>query len=360
MQSTYLQTILRCFASMEIDGLRLYLKEEYTYENTTKEIFLNQFESIFESHRASGDTELLLFPGACASHTCSNCGQRGYRLVGNNSKNYIDLIFELKGDDIIDIYSCMEFQSDTKIPDLESKADIYINLDDEVSFPKSPEYWAKVYAAQGAYNELITKPPRKLTFKEMTYWLSKHADLYERLGGFDVFSPQMRWSRFLMLYSDLREMNELISENLDQIRQANREQKQLRTEQEIVEWLLRYEEIHENGTVDLMFTIVKDGEEYYFDNTNLYLFKGEIFNETLEFFYSYQNHHEPLLKKYSIYTQEEEAQIYSEENFKEEKPDLYSLRFHLESRKKLEGMGVFLPYYLKKDDKQTDNLDAPF
>lgn len=356
--TSYLQSILCYFCIMDIDLLRYYLKDKYTYQEATKEVFLDKIENIFEEHRNVGDTELLLYEGACTSKTCENCGKKGYRLVGNRSKNYIDLIFEVDGDDITDIYTCSEFESYTEIPDLETKADIYINLDDEVGFPKPPEYWARVYAARDAYNELITTPPRKLTFEEMTYWLDKHADLYQRSGGFGFLKPHMKWTSFLMLYADLQEMVHLISENIDQIRQANCELKQVETEQELIEWLLRYEELHGKGTVDLMFTVAKDGEEYYFDKTNLYLFKGEIFNETLRFFDSYQTHHEPLLEKYTIYTREEEAEMYDEENYKEEKPDLYSIKFHLESRKELEELGVNLPFYLR--DKGKLDEEIPF
>src|SRR5680860_1481225 len=167
---TYLQSILHYFTIMDIDRLRYFLKDEYTYEETTKEIFLNEIESIFEAHRNSGDTELLLYPGVCAGKTCENCGKKGFRYVGNKSKNYMDLIFEIEEDDIKDIFSCGEFKSNAEISGLKTRASIYIHLDDRVSFKKTPEYWTKVYAAQDAYNELITTPPRTLDFDEFKYW----------------------------------------------------------------------------------------------------------------------------------------------------------------------------------------------
>lgn len=343
---------------MDIDLLRYHLKDKYTYQEATKDVFLDKIESIFEAHRNAGDTELWLFPGACAGNDCENCGKKGYRFVGNHSKNYIDLLFEVKGDDITDIYSCSQFNSDTGIPNLGQKDSIFFDPDDKAHFTKSPEYWAQVYAATNAYATLVTKPPRKLTFEEMKYWLDKHASLYKQLEGFSFLKPGMKWTPFLRLYYDLDEIGSIISENIDQMRQANNELKQIKTEQEIIEWLLRYEEIYKKGMVDLMFTVVKDGEEYYFDNTNLYLFKGEIFNEILGFFESYQIHHEPLLEKYIIYTREEEAEMYNEEHYKEEKPDLYSLKFHLESRKELEELGVNLPFYLR--DKGKLDEEIPF
>jgi len=113
---------------MDIEKLRLYLKDKYTYEDTTKEKFLNEIEQIFEAHRNSGDTELIIYKGACAgSKICDNCGKKGYRFVGNHSKNYMDLLFEFEGDDIKDIYSCSYFETDVDIENLGIKADLDVD-----------------------------------------------------------------------------------------------------------------------------------------------------------------------------------------------------------------------------------------
>lgn len=46
-QNSYLKIILSHFNSMDIAKLRLYLKDEYTYQETTKEIFLMEVEKVF-------------------------------------------------------------------------------------------------------------------------------------------------------------------------------------------------------------------------------------------------------------------------------------------------------------------------
>ena len=126
---------------MDIGKLRLYLKDEYTYSSTTKEIFLKEIEEVFEAHIYSGDTELLVYNGACASKTCgNNCGLKGYRFVGNISKNYMDLLFIMEGDDITDIFDCVQFKTEIEIEGLQIKADICYDLDylsekDSDSFP---------------------------------------------------------------------------------------------------------------------------------------------------------------------------------------------------------------------------------
>lgn len=166
-QSSYLQSILSNFASMNIDNLRLFLKDEILYQDTTKEIFLNEIESIFEAHKNSEDTELIICKGKCAGKTCENCGKQGYRFVGNKSKNYFDLLFEMIGDDITDIYSCAQFNTFDEIDKLGTKAEVEINLDDQASYVKTPEYWAKVYAATTAWSEIITTPPRVISYKDL-------------------------------------------------------------------------------------------------------------------------------------------------------------------------------------------------
>jgi hypothetical protein len=82
---------------MDIAKLRLQLKDDYTYDETTKEIFLNKIESVFEAQKNLGDTELIIYKGACAGKKCDNCGKKGYRFIGNHSRSYIDLLFENEG-----------------------------------------------------------------------------------------------------------------------------------------------------------------------------------------------------------------------------------------------------------------------
>src|SRR5690554_3883593 len=111
--SGYIQTILKAFTTMDIDTLHLHLKD-YSYQDTTKAVFLRELENVFVNFKQAGDTELFIYEGHCIGKSCSNCGKKGYRFVGNHSKGYLDMIFETEGDDILDIYSCAIFKSDKK------------------------------------------------------------------------------------------------------------------------------------------------------------------------------------------------------------------------------------------------------
>ena len=133
MYRSYLQSILNHFVNMDITKLRLYLKGEYTYDETTKEIFLNEIESVFEVQRNLGDTKLLVYEGSCIGKKCDNCGKKGYRFVGNHSKSYIDLLFEIEGDEINDITDCAQFKTVVRIADLGMKFDIDVDLDAQIN-----------------------------------------------------------------------------------------------------------------------------------------------------------------------------------------------------------------------------------
>ena len=134
--TTYLKTILIYFQTMDIEMLRLHLKDEYSYQNTTKEIFLDKLQGVFEDYKNSGETILLMRKGECISESsvCKNCGKSGYRFIGNNKGVYIDFIFEIEGDDIKDIYDCSTFETHKKTEHSGFQAYIYINQDDKITF----------------------------------------------------------------------------------------------------------------------------------------------------------------------------------------------------------------------------------
>jgi len=290
-QNTYLQTILYCFSILDLDKLQFYLKEEYTYQDTTKEIFLNKIKDIFEAHKNSGDTALLIYEGVCGHEKCGNCGKSGYRFIGNKSRNYFDLLYIITDDDIKDIFQCREFQTHLDSGELKNDAFIHIDLDDEVTFNKTPEYWAKVYSATAAYSEMITTPPRQIDFEELSYWVDKHSVSDASIGNYNIFKPGMKWSPFSKLYADLKETRLYISNHLNEFRQANYLITQIETEQNLIDWVLKYEAIYEEASVDLLYSFRKEGENYILNEQKLILVTGDEFFQTLTFieFYQIQN-----------------------------------------------------------------------
>lgn len=344
-QNSYYKTILNYFQSMDIEKLRVYLKESYTYQDTTKKIFLDEVQAIFEANKNSGDTELIAYPGKCVAECdlCDNCGKSGYRFIGNNSANFFDLIFEIEGDDIKDIYDCSRFETNEIIKNLGNQADIYIQIDDKVTFNKSPEYWSKINAATNAYSEIITTPTRIMSFEELEYWINKHAIINERIGENDIFQPRMKWTTFTELYAYLKETKNYISNHFNDLVSAKQKIEKTITEEEEIEWVMNAESLYNKAPYELMYLLEKQEDYFIFQKRNPIFFIGNEFAIVLFFIETYKIKEAQLLSKYQTYTEEELIDIYNNEDI-----DLTSLSFHIKKRKALKELGIEIPYYLSK------------
>lgn len=355
---SYLSRILNCFKSMDIGRLRQDLNENYNYQDTTQEIFLNEVEKIFEALNYSDDTELIIYPGKCDGKMCVNCGKKGYRFVGNQSKNYFDLLFETDGDDIKDIYHCEQFKIFDHIEGLGTRAEIEINLDDQTTFNKTQEYWSKVYAANKAWSEIITEPPRQLDFSELCYWVDKNTLTDLMIGSFSLFQStdltNMKWTPFSMLYADLTEITSYISNHIKDFKLANYQAMQIQTEQDLINWIVKYEDIHEKAPYDLKYCIEKENENFRLFPKNPILLFDPIFDATFSFFKFFQDHFDDIFLKYSTYIDDDNSIIFNTGGKRSYGVANFSLKFHLAHRKAMEDLGTEVPFFLNQKDKDND------
>ena len=347
-KSSYIQTILNNFASMNIENLRLFLNEDILYQDTTKAVFLDQVESIFEAYKNSGDTQLLIYTGNCSSKPCGNCGKKGYRFLGNNSRNYLDLLFETTEDDITDIFYCRRFKTHVELDKLGVRGELEVNLDEQVTYEKTPEYWSKVYAANKAWSEIITTPPRVVNFDELEYWIEKNEVTDSLIGSYDFTEAQMKWTRFSTLYDNLRNIRAYISNHLDEFKQANLEARQIEKEQDLVDWIVKYEDIHESSSIDFKYNWIKDKQRYKLFPWNPLLLSDPIFDETFSFFKFFQEYFDDIFVKYSAYIDEENLILYNNGGSSSFGVSHFSLKYHLAYRKAQEEIGTEVPFYLKK------------
>ena len=266
----------------------------------------------------------------------------------------MDLIFETEGEDIKDIYNCSEFKPYDEIENLRTNEGIYINEDDKVTFNKTPDYLAKVSLAEAAYSEIITIPPRQLNFKELSYWLDKHSLLNSGIGNYTVFESRMKWSPFSSLYTDLQEIRYYIRDHLEEMIKANSITDRIETEQDLIDWLFKYEVIYEKASIHLKCLFVKE-DEYFklLNNLNPILFHGEAFIETFSFIEYYHKHYDELFDKYGTYTKKEEKEVIHNPDSKVEYRQVFSLRFHLARRKAMEENGINIPLYLNQESNQS-------
>jgi hypothetical protein len=290
--NSYLQSVLSAFAEMDIDKLQFYLKEEYNYQDTTKEIFLEKISGLFKDFREEGNSHLEIHPGLCGSDPkeCDNCGKRGYLFMGNASKNYIGMVFEFKEDELTDIFDCSFFKTDSPVADLGSKASVYVHRDEDIKFNKTPEYWSKVNAAEKAYAELITDPYRMLEIEELCYWLEKNQFVYQYIGEYSVFDSPMRWTPFTELYYELENCTTYITTHQKQFREALKNSSEDLTRPKLLTWLNTYKTLHEEVPVEWSFLVKKDGE-HYFNSTKTLGFTGAAFDRTQAFITRYETYY---------------------------------------------------------------------
>jgi hypothetical protein len=122
-QITSAQLVLKCIQAMNTEALYLLLDVERTYQDWKRNEFILKLERVMEKFEADGDTYLNAVQGACGG-SCSK-GQNGYLFIGNNSKNYMNLLFVEEELQLTDLYECSLFR--TQFENLELRKRYYID-----------------------------------------------------------------------------------------------------------------------------------------------------------------------------------------------------------------------------------------
>ncbi len=342
----HLFNVLAGVESMNTEKLQRCLKEDYSYQDTTKEVFLTQLEKIFEEHRESGDTRLKVYHGKCAGEGCGNCGKHGYQFVGNVSRNYLSLIIETDSEKrVIDIYGCNEFKTNNVVENLESADWIYINADDLITFNKTPEYLAKVKAANAAFDELLSDQ-RSVNLDDICYWLDKHEFTMQIIANDEFAKSRMKWSQFVDIYSQLKELREYVSIYQDVFSRANHSYQSIKEEKQLITWMLEFEELYSQIPYEFKYNIIKRDDCYMIERFEQLTFNETSFTGMFGFINSYQKHHLDLLNKYGIYTEDEISEIIAHEEYDYSVNPVYSLKFHLERRVEAANIGIDITFNL--------------
>ena len=109
IQITRAQLVLKCIQEMNTAALYYLLDVERTYQDWQRNEFILKLERVIEKLEADGDTYLNAVQGACGG-SCSK-GQNGYLFIGNNSKNYLNLLFVEEELQLTDLYECSLFRT---------------------------------------------------------------------------------------------------------------------------------------------------------------------------------------------------------------------------------------------------------
>lgn len=339
------QLILNAITTMDRSLLELLLDDYKTYHDTTKDLFIEKMNSLFEEFKKQNDTELIPFKGKCKSNSCENKGCTGFSFVGNVSKSYSCLIFEETENNFKDIYHCYQFKTEKKIKGLTEKHSFDINDDDKASFIQTPDYLVKANGAINAFSEISATPPQLLDLEQLSYWLEKHTILYSEIGEYDIFQPIMKWTPFLSLYSDLKEIKDYLDSNYGLIQIAFNQYNTFETEQIKIDWVVTNETIFKLAPYYLQFSKCNDTYiEMTIDQKSKIHFCGKELLISYHFLTNYEITNRDLLKKYCIYTDEEFTEKFNDRAIDNIQEDLYRLNYHMQKRQELEKIGVKIPF----------------
>ena len=101
--------VLKCIQAMNTEALYYLLDQERSYQDWQRNEFILKLEYLMRQFKADGDTYLNAVQGSCGG-SCSK-GQNGYLFIGNNSKNYMNLLFVEEQLELQDLYECSLFRT---------------------------------------------------------------------------------------------------------------------------------------------------------------------------------------------------------------------------------------------------------
>ena len=121
--------VLHFFHELDIDMLDAILDSDRTYQDFKKDVFIAKLTQSFNEFLEAGDTCLEMYPGHCNSNSC-NFNSKGFRFIGNRSKNFMDLIIDIQNGAVKDIYECSFFKCFGDFESLNKQIEI-----DKFNFP---------------------------------------------------------------------------------------------------------------------------------------------------------------------------------------------------------------------------------
>lgn len=325
------EAILKAFSEMNIDMLEFLIEDSKVYHDADKETILRKLGELFAEFKRDGDTALNLHTGKCMSDDCTNKGCKGFSFAGNKTKNYVDFIIEEIGDDLEDFCHCSSFKTDVEV---ERGEYVFFDVyeDEKADFKPYFQYLQNVQVCEKATSEILKEEVNYLTKEDYSYWLTKYAEHYSKIGL--PFTFYGKYKLFNKLYSKLKDTIQY-SEHEKECEKAVKDYNLLVTEREdtLLNWLLTYTTLEEKLGLMWVSNFENDGEVRtgfvkLMKKQNLCI-AIEDYKHAIAFKTIFDEHYWPLLTKYSTITDEESCKLDPDS---EESKGYTSLEYHLKKR----------------------------
>jgi len=322
--------IIESFQNMNLNMLEVLLDDNRTYQEASKEVFLEKISDAFHEFKSDGDTLLKAFIGVCTSNLCPNKGCKGYSFIGNMTNNHIDLIFEEEDEEIIEIYHCNSFSTDNVNINREKLLSIDIMDDEKVNYKPSVEFLITVQKCKKAYDELMAYSNEIINKKIYFEWLEKYQDLFaSRL----FFSYNVNdYNKFNSLYFNMKELKEFLqSDNSAKDAIIEFDDLDKTNEIQFLKWLTKYEETSDKLVLFLYDDIdFEEPEKTTFFKVKELKISTSDFKNIARFKFIFDEPYFNFLDKYNTISKEELARLISQQAVL---PDnINSLAYHLEKR----------------------------
>lgn len=322
---------LRSYIScMDVEMLDLILENTSELDGSPKPVFLEKLEKVFDTFKKSGDTFLQVHHGECAK--CSkHC--RGFSFIGNNSLDYIDLMFDQENHKITNIYQCSDFINYNEI---EKNKAIHLNADavEDENNAFDEDYENFVLKCKEAVNGLKQYENQIVPIHIIKEWLTIHSNLNDQCFEYLFFPKHSEYSDLNNKFESLMGVNhfaELIKIEVLHLKFALEEIEN--SDRDLLQWLTINEDLGKNINTLMSDSCEENefinGKILVFEPLNLYI-SEEDFGDFLTFENAFQKYYYEKLDEYTIYTDEE---INDMEDMSIEYLNSQSLRHVLEARK---------------------------
>lgn len=276
MKKSRKDLIVESIQKMDNNMLDVLLEESKTYQDASKDIFLEKLYDAFSNFRGYGDTNLLAYEGTCNSEDCPNSGCKGFSFLGNLSNNYIDFIFEEVGDDIKDIYQCFGFKAADKSVEPNEPVFVDIREDDKADFIPDVDYLILNQKCKEAQDELLQYENQIADRDIYSSWLLKHAELFSSFEESPLDFSEME--KFFTLYLRVSDLDDYIEYYfLESISFSENKEVNKMDELSLLNWLTKREGLAESFTLNISNSFEYMITEKY-ESNDVYVFKMKLLN----------------------------------------------------------------------------------
>ena len=110
----HLEDVIEAISRMDIQWLEYLLDDNIMYSEFPKWVFIKKLKWVFDDFKENEDHFLKYYPGDCKAikdkGVVTKSMVKGFRYIGNESKSYIDFVFETEGGNVTNITDSLDFR----------------------------------------------------------------------------------------------------------------------------------------------------------------------------------------------------------------------------------------------------------